>query len=307
MKKIIFVLLIVLLTVISACHKDSGEKELLNQEIPKINVLLPQTPSSLPLYLALKDNPSFSLDFYLNHSQANAKFLRGDAKLLLTGISLANSFSDQGVEFDLLSSQVDNLTHLVSNIQIDSLADIKNKTIVFPFADSPMELLFIAIAEKNNLSKGSDYNVRYLPFSTSLQLLQQDSDLLVWLPEPFTSIAENKFNLKVSLSLNQLYLDNFKSTAAAQVVLISKELDAKNMTSINYLTKLYIDSLNTYPEKMLKAIDADYPNSSEYTSRTIKRTSYNYQDGENLKNSIANLFNLIQKENALAKRILEFN
>jgi hypothetical protein len=58
---------------------------------------------------------------------------------------------------------------------------------------------------------------------------------------------------------------------------------------------------------MLKAIEADYPNSSEYTSRTIKRTSYNYQDGENLKNSIANLFNLIQKENALAKRILEFN
>lgn len=307
MKKVIFILLIILLITVTGCNKKSQQEELVNQKLKKVGVLLPQTPSSLPLYLALKDNPLFSLDFFLNHSQANAKFLRGDAKLLLTGISVANNFSNQGVEFDLISSQVDNLTHLVSSQEITSLEDIKGQTIVFPFADSPMELLFTVITEKNNLFKDTDYTVRYLPFNTSLQLLQTDSDLLVWLPEPFASIAENEFGLKVSLSLDQLYQDNFTDNSAVQVVLISKDLDIRTMASINYLTKLYIDSLNTNPDKMLLRLATDYPNSSNYTTTTIQRTSYNFQEGKGLKLAIENLYNLIKKENNLAKRILEFN
>lgn len=307
MKKSLFSLLIALIIVISACNNETQKEEMSSDSKNQINVLLPQTPSSLPLYLALKDNPLFSLDFFLNHSQANAKFLRGDAKLLLTGTSVANNFSNQGVEFDLISSQVDNLTHLASNQVIKSLADIKGQTIVFPFANSPMELLFYALAEKNNLFKDKDYSIRYMPFDTSLQLLQQESDLLVWLPEPFASIAENKFNLNISLSLDQLYQANFPGNKAAQVVLISKDLDLKNIASISYLTKLYIDSLRTNPERMLLQIGEDYPNSSNYTSTTIKRTSYNYQDGESLKLAIENLYNLIKKENYLAKRILELN
>ncbi len=307
MKKFLNIVFLVLLILFVGCQKKSVDKDVVSEAVPKINILLPQPPSSLPLYLALKDNPGFSLDFFLNHSQANAKFLRGDAKLLLTGISVANSFSKQGVEFDLLSSQIDNLTHLVSNREINSLSDIRGQTIVFPFADSPMELLFLAIAEKNELVKDTDYFVRYLPFASSLQLLQQDSELLVWLPEPFASIAENKFKLKVSLSLNQLYEDNFKTTSAVQVLLISKDLDMKNIASINYLTKLYSDSLRTNPELMLTRIGADYPNRGEYTLNTLKRTAFNYQDGESLKNSIENLYKLIKKENNLAERILELN
>jgi len=307
MKRSLYIILIALVIVLVGCNKESQNNEINSVNIEKINVLLPQTPSSLPLYLALKDNPIFTLDFFLNHSQANAKFLRGDAQLLLTGISIANNFSSQGVDFDLISSQVDNLTHLVSNQEINSLSEIKGQTMVFPFADSPMELIFTAIAEKNNLFKDIDYTIRYLPFNTSLQLLQQDSELLVWLPEPFVSIAENKFNLQVSLSLNQLYYDNFTNNSAVQVVLLSKDLDIKNVASINYLTKLYIDSLNTNPEKMLLHLSADYPNSSSYTTTTIKRTSYSYKDGNDLKNAIANLYTLIKKENYLATRILELN
>lgn len=307
MKKTMFILLVVLLITIAACHNEGKREEVNTKEVKKINVLLPQTPSSLPIYLALKNNPGFSLDFYLNHSQANAKFLRGDANLLLTGISVANSFSKQGVDFQLISSQVNNLTHLVSNQQINSISDIKNQTIVFPFANSPMELIFNAVAEKNNLSKDSDYSVRYLSFDTSLQLLQQGSELLVWLPEPFASIAENKFKLKVSLSLNQLYIDNFTNSDATQVLLLSKDIDIKNIAGINYLSKLYIDSLSRSPDKMLLQIGKDYPNSSEYTIRTLNRTSYSYLDGEPLKNSIDSLFKLIKEENYLAKRILELN
>lgn len=307
MKKSLLIIAIILLVFISGCKKEAKEQELSGNESRVINVLLPQTPSSLPLYLALKDNPGFTLDFFLNHSQANAKFLRGDANLLLTGVSVANNFSSQGVEFDLISSQVDNLTHLVSNQEIGELSDIKGKTIVFPFADSPMELLFFAIAEKNNLVKDKDFTIKYLPFDTSMQLLRQGSDFLVWLPEPFASIAENKFKLKVSLSLDQLYQENFADNSAVQVLLISKDLDVKNIAIINYLTKLYADSLTTSPEKMLPQIADDYPNSSDYTIQTLTRTSYNYQDGAKLKSSIEELYKLIKKENYLAKRVLELN
>ncbi len=305
MKKLITLLIIIIIFISLGCKEES--KSDIATNIKKINVLLPQTPSSLPTYFALKDNSHFSIDFFLNHSQANAKFLRGDAQLLLTGISVANSFSSQGVEFDLISSHVDNLTHLVSNQEINSLADLKNQTIVFPFADSPMELLFTAIAEKNKLFKNQDYSVQYNAFDTSLQLLQQGSDLLVWLPEPFASLAENKFDLKVSLSLNQLFIDNLADFNATQVVLLSKDLDLRNVASLNYLTKVYIDSLRSDPERFISSLPQDFPNRQAYTPKTIIRTSYFYLAGEDLNNSITKLYNLIDRKNYLAERVLDLN
>jgi hypothetical protein len=107
--------------------------------------------------------------------------------------------------------------------------------------------------------------------------------------------------------LNELYQENFTESGAVQVVLLSKDLDIKNMASINYLTKLYIDSLNTSPEKMLLHLRKDYPNSDSYTPTTLRRTAYNFQEGKSLKLAIENLYNLIKKENYLATRILEFN
>lgn len=305
MKKFIYLLLIIFAFINLGCKEESQSSASESGNI--INVLLPQTPSSLPVYLALRDNPQFAIDFFINHSQANAKFLRGDAQLLLTGISVANSFSNQGLDFDLMSSQVNNLTHLISTKEIKNLSEIKNQTIVFPFADSPMELLFTAIAEKNNLEKGQDYSVQYKSFDTSLQLLQQGSNLLVWVPEPFASLAESKFQLKIGLSLDQLFKDNLGDFNASQVVLLSKDLDIKDVAGINYLTKVYIDSLRSDPGKFLSYLPQDFPNRQAYTQETITRTSYFYLDGKNLSKSITNLYTLINRKNYLAERILDLN
>lgn len=307
MKKLLIAIALLVIIVLGGCNKAKQAETAGDAAMNKITVLAPQTPSALPLYLALKDNPQFSLDFFLNHSQANAKFLRGDAKILLTGISIADSFSKQGVDFQLISAQVDNLSHLVSNKPIASLQDIRDKTIVFPFADSPMEQLFSAIAAKNNLTKDIDYSVTYLPLSTSLQMLQQGSDLLVWQPEPFASIAQNRYNMQVSLSLNDLYAKAFPDSHPAQVILLVRDLDIKNIATINYLTKVYIDSLQTHPELMLKKLGADFPNSQDYTVETLRRTSYYYQDGATLQEAINQLFQITNKENNLADTVLELN
>ncbi len=306
MKKVLKLIIIVSVILLVACTKEKSE-DIKTAEINKVTVLLPQTPSSLPLYFALKDTPLFEVELFLNHSQANAKFLRGDAKLLLTGISVANSFSKQGVDFDLLSSQVDNLTHLVSNDQISTLTDIKDKTIVFPFADSPMEILFTKIAEKKQLIKDHDYQVQYMPFSTSLQLLQQGSDILVWLPEPFASLAESKFNLKINLSLDKLFRDNLADLNACQVVLLARDLDLRSMGAINYLAEVYIDSLKSQAEKFIARLPQDFPNRQAYNLNTIRRTSYNFNQGEDLATAIDSLYKLLDKENHLAERILELN
>lgn len=306
-KRIITAVTLIILLTLCGCNKQKAQDSSDNIAMEKITVLVPQTPSSLPLYLALKDNPIFSLEFFLNHSQANAKFLRGDAKILLTGISVADSFSKQGVDFQLINAQVDNLSHLISNQQISSLQDISGKTIVFPFADSPMEQIFTAIAEKQNLFKDKDYSVRYLPFNTSLQMLQQGSDLLVWQPEPFATMAQNRYKLNVSLSLNDLTTAAFPDLHPAQVVLIVRNLDIKSIASINYLTKCYIDTLQTSPEKMLEQIGSDYPNSQDYTVETLQRTSYYYQDGVILQDAINQLFQITNKENHLADTVLELD
>ncbi len=306
MKRFFCVLALIMIILLTACGKDI-EKEGQQTKQSKINVLLPQTPSSLPLYFALKDNPIFQVELFLNHSQANAKFLNGQAKLLLTGISVANSFSQQGVDFDILNSQVDNLTHLVGHDLITNFSQIKGRKIIFPFADSPMEVLFTEIAKQHNLVKNQDYTIEYMPFTTSLQVLQQGQDLLVWLPEPFVSLAEDKFNLKVGLSLDKEFRSQLADINACQVLLLARDLDLRTQGAIHYLSKVYIDSLKKQPEKFINRLPQDFPNRQAYNLRTLKRTSYNFTHGADLKSTTDSLFKLLNKENNLAERILELN
>lgn len=306
MQKRIFILLLAISLFICGCMK---KKEAANNQVEekRIRVLLPQTPSSLPLYFALKDNTMFEIEFYLNHSLANAKFIRGDAELLLTGLTVANSFSKEGLDFHLLSSQVDNLTHLVANDSLVSIEEIKGRTLIFPFADSPMEIVFTKIAEKHDLIQGKDYLVQYYPFTTSLQLLQEGSDFLVWLPEPFVTIAESKFKKKVSLSLNQLFTENITQINACQVLLLARNLDLRSEGVVNYLSKIYVDSLTWQAEKFINRLPENFPNRDAYHLQTIKRSSYNFLAGKELESSLDSLFKILKKDNYLAERILELN
>jgi hypothetical protein len=299
MNKILKILLITLtIILIVACGKKTNENTI-------TKVLVPKTPSGIPVYLAVKDNPQYEVEFFLNHSQANAKFLRGDAQLLLTGVSVANSFAKQDLDFDVVCSVVDNLTFLVGNRAITDIELIKGETIIFPFADSPMEQLFTAIAKSYKLEAGKDYQVKYLPVTSSVELLKQGSDELVFLPEPFVTVATTKLGLKLGLSLNNYYQHVFKDAHASQVLLLSRDISKDKTSALS--KEIESNILKLQQGQLDLDVLTSYPNIMKFSLDTFRRTSYHYSQNKELQSNLDILHKNISKENNLAKHILELD
>ena len=298
MQKIKLILMMLTLILLVSCATEKREN---------YKVLVPKTPSGIPVYLALKDKDNFEVEFFLNHSKANAKFLRGDVDMLLTGVTIANSFAKQDVEFDIMCSVVDNLTYIVGNEQINRVEDLRGKTLVFPFADSPMESMFIVCAETLGLKKDIDFKVKYMQFNLSIEKLKTGAELLVFLPEPFVSIATDKFDLKLGLGLEDIYQSCFPNSNSAQVILLSKGLDSTVLNEINSDIDKTIKYINGNGGKVIETIKGEYPNSEKFTLKTLERTKYNFLSGTELKKAINSFYKNIGKESQIEEHILELN
>ncbi len=297
MKKLYFLILLIVLICLGCAKKEesSGVKK----------ILIPKTPSGIATYLAVKDNPAYQVEFYLNHSKANAKFLSNKADYLVTGVSVANNFAKQATDFKLVCSLVDNLTYLVSNHEIDSIEDIAGKTIYFPFKNAPMEVMFTAIANKHNLQASRDYNVKYLAIQSSVQLLKQGNQGIVFLPEPFATIATKANDLNINLSLDELYRSAFPDNHACQVVLLTHDKDMKKVkeltANIEAKTKAIINNQINMQDLN------EYPNFEKFSAQTIQRTIYHFSSGNYLNSNLDTMFKNIAKDNKLADYILELD
>lgn len=298
-------LFLLAIIVLISCDKQAKEQVKSNsKEITTI--LVPKTPSGIPYYLAAKNSAKFDVEFFMNHSSANARFLRNDVSLMLMGVSVANSFAKQNVDFQVVNSTVDNLTYMVSKDLIVDLQDIKGKTLIFPFKDAPMEQLFTAIAKKKDLRLNRDYKVKYLPISSSMHLIQQKSDYIIFLPEPFLTKAIYTFKAKFITSLDELYKKEFANNHASQVVLMGRNVSKDILNELNDLVSVYCDSLVSNPDLMMSRIE-DYPNYENYHKKSLERTTYHFQSGKTLKKSINNLYKNIKKDLYFEKNILEFD
>jgi NitT/TauT family transport system substrate-binding protein len=167
-----------------------------------LSIYAPASTSSIPVILAASKMKNVSLTLYTNQAQANTLFLRGDASILVTGLSVGVDMVRNGAPVQMVNSYVSGLSYLVAyNHSAAQFSDLKGQKIYLPFKGSPVEEVSAHLAQKSGLLWGQDLTPVYAPFDSSVELLKQGKADWVVLPEPNVSLLEGQPNIQISLSL----------------------------------------------------------------------------------------------------------
>lgn len=167
----------------------------------KLVVYAPATPSSIPVLIAAQHMDDVEITIFTNHAQANALFLRGDADILVTGLSVGVDLFKNGAPVQVIDSYVAGMTYLVTyGKKVERFADLKGQEIYLPFEGSPIEEMTRFLVEQEGLVWKTDIKPVYSPFASSVELLKQGKAGAVALPEPSVTLVEGQSEVYVSLS-----------------------------------------------------------------------------------------------------------
>ncbi len=170
-------------------------------------VRAPASPSSIPLILACRalGSGTATIKIFSNHSQAHALFLQGDSQILATGLSVGVRFYRQGAPVQVVNAYVTGLTYLVALEKIDSLGDLRGKTLHLPFAGSPIDEVTRFFVSREGLVWNRDIRVAHTRFPATLKLLREGRIFAAALPEPFVSMIRERSGVYVSIGFRDLW------------------------------------------------------------------------------------------------------
>lgn len=173
---------------------------------PGTLLLVPATPAAIPLILAAQSLGHLRIKVFHNHSQAHALFLRGQAQLLSTGLSVGVHFFNQGVPVKIISSHVAGLSYLVSTRPVKGFGELAGQKIWLPFPGSPLEEVCRFFAKQEGLVWTKDILVGYSMFDASVNRLKMHRIDFLPLPEPFVTLATKEASdLFVGLDFARLW------------------------------------------------------------------------------------------------------
>ena len=197
-----------------------------------LKILVPQSTSSLPFLLMAAEQPirgvEVRIETFLNHAQALALLLRGEADLLFTGTSQGWENRLDGSPIVMIDTGVWGVSSLVGrDASIKGFADLKGKRLALPFPGSPLDFQTRAILAHEGIDPDRDLTLSYGAFAQSVPLLLAGRLDAAALPEPLaTTVVKTK-----GLARLALYADAWaKATGEAespQVSLFASEAWAK--------------------------------------------------------------------------------
>ncbi len=126
------------------------------------------------------------METFTDHIMSMAEFVRGDFELLLTGFTLGVSYYFENNDIYLAATPVWGVSSLVTlDPEIKTLQDLGGKTILVPFAKSPLDLQFKYILEQYNLLDA--VNIEYAAIGQAVPLLLAGEADGICVPEPLAS------------------------------------------------------------------------------------------------------------------------
>jgi ABC-type nitrate/sulfonate/bicarbonate transport system substrate-binding protein len=159
-----------------------------------INVLVPATTSSSPLFVLAEkdplDNTDIAVHVFLNHPQALATLYRGEAQFLFTGTSLGWENRLGGAPLVVIATGVWGVSYLIGNDHsITSFSQLKGKKISLPFPGSPLDFQTRYILHKEGIDPEKDLEISYAPFTQAVPMLKKGLLDAAPLPEPLATNA----------------------------------------------------------------------------------------------------------------------
>ena len=268
----------------------------------RVRLLVPGTPSSIPLIIAANNVENIDVKVVHNLAQAHASFIRGDADLVLTGLSVGMKFFEQGLPVKIIASHISSLSYLVYNTdkikKVEHFKDLVGEKIWFPFPGSPLEEVSKYFIKQEGLELGSDIEAGYGDFQSSVKMLQAGKRAVIVLPEPFVSLATKSPNIKVGVNFSKRWQE-YNESSYPQVALIGKpEWLEQNKELIKQFKIALEESINgcqADPETAITLTKEYFSLPEEVLISALLRTQFELLTDDELRTSVFSYYKTIGK------------
>lgn len=165
------------------------------QSLPAaVRVLVPVSTSAVPLLALAEEDPLAGTDIraelFVNHPQALAALLRGDAELLLTGTSQGWENYLSGGPLVMVGTGVWGVSFLIGPPQGKPLAEwgeLRGRRLALPFPGAPLDFQTRYLLVRAGLDPDRDLRLVYAPPPQAAALVAQGQVDAAALPEPLAS------------------------------------------------------------------------------------------------------------------------
>jgi NitT/TauT family transport system substrate-binding protein len=142
------------------------------------------------------ENTDMHVEMFVNHPQALALLLRGDADLLLSGTSQGWENRLDGSPIVMINTGVWGVASLVGRDRaIKGFGDLKGKKLALPFPGSPLDFQSRVLLAHEGISADRDLSISYGPFPQSVARLVSGLVDVAALPEPLATSAVDTYGL----------------------------------------------------------------------------------------------------------------
>ena len=141
-----------------------------------------------------KEDPIEGIDIQaeilINHAQALALFLRGEADLLCAGTSQGWENRLDGSPIQMIGTGIWGISSLIgTDPAIRSFADLRGKRLALPFPGSPLDFQTRAILAREGINPDKDLQISYGAFTQSVPRILAGQLDAAAIPEPLATVA----------------------------------------------------------------------------------------------------------------------
>jgi ABC-type nitrate/sulfonate/bicarbonate transport system substrate-binding protein len=190
------------------------------------------------------EKQKIKIEFFDDHIMTMAEFVSGKIPVLMTGFSQGLAYYRTNNDIVMISNPVWGVSLLVTNDRaLTNLAAFEGKTILVPFAKSPLDVQLKSILKKSGML--DKIQVDYSPVQQQIPLLLSGKVAGISIPEPLASklIYERKSYKVFSFAEEWATLNGNEPRTPQVSIFVKKEFAARNKIFFKALNKLLVKKI----------------------------------------------------------------
>lgn len=307
MKKL-FLTLITLFIVLTACSKPK-------EEAKSINIMALKGPTAMGLVKIMNDSENdsiYNFEISAQIDEATAKLLKGEVDIVAVPANISSIlYNNSKQEVQVLAINTLGVLYIVETANnINSVSDLKGKTIYATGKGATPEYALNYILSENGLEIGKDVNIEWKSESTEIvSVLTSTPDAIALLPEPFVTVSKTKNqNIRTALSLSEEW-DKIqenkeeKSSLLTGVLVARKSFVQENPKLITEFLNKYkesVDFVNNNIDESSKLIEKYDIVPAPIAKKAIPFSNIVYIEGEEMKEKLSGYLNVLYSQNPKA-------
>lgn len=275
---------------------DEGRKTVSLAPASKSPIILrvqaPLAPPSIPL-VELESDPQVKISWYQGMDEAMSRIIQGEVDVSIIPVNSMAILHNKGVEIQLGAVSTWGILHLVSgDPQVQSLSDLKRKTVAVGAKGFSPDLVFRGLLAKQGLKPGQDLELIYSSSPEIAQMLVAKKLSLAVLPEPLlTSVLAKNSDLRLIANLEQEWVKAFPDALGLPQagIAISKSFVKQNPLVWQSFNQKYAKSLEAYinnPERTGAKESEFLKLPADVIKQSLKRSNLKYSSAQEAKAAV---------------------